>query len=378
MKRIINILILLASIFTISAQQDSLPSKFQFQGDFRFRVEEDWNSRKSDGTFRKDRTRLRYRLRSGFEYHPNLWASVGAGLRTGDPNKQQDPQLTLGDGFKEFGTLPFALEKAYFKIQKNEFTIWLGKNTFPFDKNNELFWSDNVFPEGIFIGKTLKLQSKIVSSLNIRGGHFIINARGTNLANDSYVQGLQLMGIFFNQRFKLFPSLYIFRNIQNIPDGNETFFLDYSILNMSANLKPIKKSSLIFEFDYLHNFENYDNDQEILSQFKNQKNGFVFGFGYGNLNKKKDWLFHFTYTSLQQYAVVDFLAQNDWARWDYSSYGSPDGRLSNYKGIEIVLGYKIAQNMVLKTKYYKVKQLVPYGSSLENGDRIRFDIDIKF
>ena len=131
------------------AQKDSTRTKLSFTGDFRFRVEQDWNSRKPDGTYRDDRTRLRYRARFGVSYDYKDWMSIGIRLRTGDPKKQQDPHLTLGDGFKEFSTLPIALEKVYANFSHKWFSAWIGKNTFPFEKQNELFWSDNVFPEGI-------------------------------------------------------------------------------------------------------------------------------------------------------------------------------------------------------------------------------------
>ena len=77
------------------AQNDSIKKKLSFTGDFRFRVEQDWDSRKADGTYRDDRTRLRYRARYGFSYEHKDWVSFGIRLRTGDPKKQQDPQLTL-------------------------------------------------------------------------------------------------------------------------------------------------------------------------------------------------------------------------------------------------------------------------------------------
>lgn len=80
----------LGIIFNLSAQ-NSVLSNIKFSGDFRFRVEQDWNSRKSDGTYRDDRSRLRYRARIGVGYKFNDWANVGVRVRTGDPKKQQDP-----------------------------------------------------------------------------------------------------------------------------------------------------------------------------------------------------------------------------------------------------------------------------------------------
>ncbi len=359
------------------AQEESKTKKFSIEGDFRFRVEQDWNSRKSDGTFREDRSRLRYRLRAGVRYQHNDWASVGARIRTGDPKKQQDPQLTLGDGFNEFGTLPIALEKAYFKAQKDGFTAWFGKNTFPYEKKNELFWSDNVYPEGVFLKKEFPLASGIVDEVSISGGHFIINARGTSFDEDSYFQGFQVISNLWGKRWRLYPGIYLFKNIQNIPDGAATFLFDYSIVHLGTSLKPFKSTPINVEIDYYQNLEDYDNNNSIPTDFRNQKTGWSLAVGYGSLKKRKDWLVKATYTHLERYAAVDFLAQNDWARWDYSSFDSPDGRLTNLKGLEFVLGHMIGKNMSLKMKYYWVQQLVPMGAATENGQRIRFDFDIK-
>ncbi|HAT65648.1 MAG TPA: hypothetical protein DCS66_13805, partial [Flavobacteriaceae bacterium] len=67
-----------------------------------------------------------------------------------------------------------------------------------------------------------------------------------------------------------------------------------------------------------------------------------------------------------------------WARWDYSSQGSLDGRLTNYKGLELMLGYMITDNIKVNSRYFMVEQLIPYGPFTETGQRIRFDVDIGF
>ena len=146
LKKTTYLLLLLLLPFAVFAQQDSIQKKLQFSGDFRFRIEQDWNSQKPDGTYRDDRTRLRYRARLGATYDFKKGISFGMRIRTGQPNKQQDPQLTLGD---QFSSLPIAFERIYANFNHNWLSAWIGKNTFPFEKQTELFWSDNVFPEGI-------------------------------------------------------------------------------------------------------------------------------------------------------------------------------------------------------------------------------------
>ncbi|WP_445730797.1 putative porin [Mariniflexile sp.] len=375
--RIIFFLFLISWPFTLISQNET-PSKLQFNADFRFRVEEDWNSKKSDGSFRDDRTRWRYKARAGFQYDYNHWASFGARIRTGNPMKQQDPQLTLGDDFSEFNILPIGFEKIYFKAEQDGYAFWIGKNTFPFEKQNELFWSDNVYPEGVFLKKKFKMQTGVLNNLDLSGGHFILRTNGTSLDKDSYFQGLQIATSLLDKKAKLYGGMYQFKNIPNIPDGAETFVFDYSILNIGTNISLLKSHDLNLELDYYNNLKNYGSNDSIAPNLKNQKRGFVTGLNIGHLSKKSDYAFKVTYSYLEKYAAVDFLAQNDWARWDYSSFNSPDGRLTNLKGVELVGSYLLDKNIKLTLKYYKVNQLITSGTAKETGDRIRLDLDVKF
>jgi hypothetical protein len=369
-------LLILSASTSLNAQIDSVMSKVTFELDYRFRAEQDWDSKKSDGSLREDRSRLRYRLRTGATYE-NKYYSVGVRLRTGDPNKQQDPQLTLGKGLKEFGTLPIGFEKAYFQYRKNNYKIWLGKNTFPFEKNNELFWSDNVFPEGVMLEKTIPVKSNLINKIKVTTGHFILSSNNTSFSKDAYFQSLQTSISLQNNNVKIFPSIYLFRNIPNIPDGDHSFLLNYSIFHLGTKFNLLKSKKLSLDFDYYQNLENLSMNANIDSDLIDQKTGFTIGLEYGKLEIKHDWLVKLTYANLQRYSILDYMAQNDWARWDYSSFNSPDGRLSNFQGIEMVFAYSISKKIKIVSKYYLVEQLVPYGISKETGQRIRFDIDIK-
>ncbi len=378
MRKFIYLALLLLLPVLVQAQSDSLKSKLDFTGDFRFRLEQDWDSRKADGTYRDDRTRLRYRVRFGAKYQYNSRLSFGLRLRTGQQHKQQDPQLTLGDGFNEFGTLPIGFEKIYFKSEHNGLLLWLGKNSFPFKKQNELFWSDNVYPEGVFISKLFNFESSIFETLKLSAGHFIISTKGTSLEKDNFFRGFQIHTTHLDNKLEFFPSIYYFKNTPNIPDGNETHLLDYSIIHFGTKVKLFPKPLINFELDVYHNVENYDSNELISDNFKKENNGFTSAIGIGALKEKNDLLFKVTYTHMERFSAVDFLAQNDWVRWDYSSSGSPDGRLTNFKGFEITAGYVIAKKLTLKLRYYNVNQIIPYGIAKENGNRLRLDLDIGF
>lgn len=358
------------------ASTDSILSRLSYEFDFRFRVEHDWSSRKSDGSYREDRTRLRYRFRAGAQYEKD-WYTIGFRVRTGTQRKQQDPQLTLGKGLQEFGTVPIGFEKIYFQGDLDLWKFWLGKNTFPFRKMNELFWSDNVYPEGVFIKKTFTLKSTVLDKIELSGGHFILNSNDGTLLDDGYLQGLQSHLTLLNKRIEIFPSLYLFRNIRDIPDGEHRALLDYSIVHLGARIQPMKTQPLYIEADFYQNVEDYAQEATIDTAFQDQGIGLVFGIQYGSIRERGDWMFKASYARLEKYSILDYMAQNDWARWDYSSYNSPDGRLSNLEGVEMVVAYALRKNIKLVTKMYFVEDLITRGAFHETGSRIRFDIDVR-
>lgn len=376
-KYAIVFLLWLLTVNWVYAQEEA-EKKLVFTGDFRFRVEEDWNSRKSDGGYRNDRTRLRYRARIGMNYTATDWASFGIKVRTGDPDKQQDPNLTLGEGLDEFSSLPIAFENLFFRAHYKWLDAWVGKNAFSFDKQNELFWSDNVFPEGIFVSGIFELEPKWIESIKFSAAHFVMRSNNEGLNKDSYIEVLQVTTKHWNNRLTLFPTYYYFNKMPNIPDGQGTFQFNYSIMHLGAKVLAFQAPKITVGLDLYQNLENYQKNDSIPEVLKDQKKGIVGSLVWGDLKLKGDFTVGAYYTYMERYAAVDFLAQNDWARWDYASSGSKDGRLTNFKGFEIDAGYRINKNMTLKMRYFMVDQLIPYGEYLENGNRIRFDLDIGF
>ena len=326
---------------------------------------------------RDNRTRFRYRARLGANYQVNSWATIGLRLRTGNPIKQQDPQLTLGAGNQEGGTLLVGLEKAFFKAKLGHWSFWLGKNSFPFKKSNELFWSDNVYPDGISAQRSLKFGEDHKHQIDVIAAHFIISASGRSLDKDGSFQGLQTNLSLWNKRLALWPSLFRFNNLPDIPDGGHTYLLDYMIFHLGSEFRILRDPKLTLGIDYYQNLEDYSKHPSIASSLADEKTGVALKIALGSLAKKGQWYSSLTLTDLQRFAAVDYQTQNDWARWDYSGFGSPDGRLTNMRGLEFVIAYAIRKNIKVTTKYYAVEQLVANGPFKENGQRIRFDIDIK-
>ena len=359
-------------------QSDSTYTGLKHTGDFRFRIEHDWNSQNSNGTLRNDRSRLRYRFRFGINYFLDKNSSFGGRLRSGNINDQQGPHITLGGNQGEFGLVQIGLEKLFYQYQNKNLKVWVGKNAIPLQKINELFWNDNVFPEGIGLKYKLKLKKKFIQSLGINAGHFIINSNNQTFNKDSYFQFFQLESNLLNKRITLFPALYYFNEIGNFPDGKQTHNLDYTILNFGSLFKVMKNSTFKLGIEYYTNLENYATEDSIPFNLRNQKRGFVISAKYGDVNEKGNWLIHLYYANLEKFAIVDYFAQNDWARWDYSSINATGSRISNFHGIELRVGYAIKEKFNLILRSYFVEELVKIGNFKENGSRIRLDLNIGF
>ncbi len=365
----------------VSAQVDTIVAKkLKFTSDFRFRIEHDWNGQRTDGSRPDDRSRLRYRFRFGLNYAFDQKSTFGARLRSGRLDDQQGPHVTLGGNNGEFGLVEIGLEKLFYQYKSNNVKAWVGKNTLPLKKLNELFWNDNVFPEGVAVTyAAYSNEESLLNKLSFNACHLIIQSTGQTFNRDRFAQFYQLDFAFFNNRLSFFPAFYMFRNLGNIPDGQETFELDYSILHLGTDFKLSKKPEFSLGLELYTNLEDYSDHQFIFSPFQDQTQGSVISAKLGTLKKKGDWHLHVYYAHLQRFSIVDYFAQNDWVRWDYSGLGAAGSRITNFQGFEFQIGYLIKENFDLILRAYTVTSLVRLENEFrERGQRVRLDLNIKF
>ena len=365
-------LLLLCCINSGLSQKDTITNKLDIYGDFRFRVEHDWNGIYFDGSEIPDRSRFRIRARMGFEYSLNNKMKIGAQLRTGRLNDQQGPHLTLGSSPGEFGLFPIGFEKAFFKYSYFKLNLVLGKQSFNFNKQNEIFWNDNVYPEGITFSTGL-----LEDVLKLNFAHYVSRSNSNFLWKDNYFQALQL-NFKSSNKSNSYISYYNFKSHPIFPDFKSRSTIDYKIVNLGGSLIFNQLNRIKIGTDLFLNVKNYDANSIIRNRFKKEKFGAVFLINYGELETKKDWLFRISYAFIQKYSVVDYYAQNDWARWDYSNVSAAGSRLSNFKGLEIRIGYAIEKNVNLILKTYFVEQIKEEIEFKEKGNRFRVDLDAKF
>ncbi len=371
------VFVLTLEVPVMAQMQEFSKKKLNLTGDFRYRFEQDWNSRFDDGTYRIDRFRMRFRLRFAFTYQVHKYVHFGGGVRTGVATNMQSPHINVG--YNGFTSAPFNIDKAYIKGSYKWLWGWLGKNSFPFWKQNELFWDDDVNPEGVTIGGKF---SKGNLKLNPTIGYYVTNhdqlveyvdgtmimaqIAGTHKINDKLTMDI---AVAYNQM----------DNIFDIPEHlGGTKRINYKFIIVGARAKISQKRPLELGLDYFGNMEDYTNNPNIENHYKDQKNGFVGHIQVGNSTDKGDWLFGYYFAYKQKYSVVDYYGEDDWVRW-----GNVDrNRNTNYSGHEFRLAYTIAPGFIAMLRAYTVeaivKRLENNAITTETGSRIRLDIDIEF
>lgn len=366
---VISVFVLSTSAYTDTNIQDD---RLKLYGDVRLRLESDWDSTKSDGTERDDRDRMRGRLRFGFDYKYNDIVLFGGRLRTGSPESQQSPHVTLGDDSKP---KKFNIDKLYIRANIANVQVWGGKNSFPFWKQNELFWDNDVTPEGVAASYRLELGSS--SRLDINTGAFILSDSGASNRFNKKTRLLagQAVGTWKLSRVGINASAGYFDFNDNPAEDNPALLnLDYRIwvLSFKSVIKNLPKP-LILGIDYMKNTANYS-----TSMFnRNETTGYVFSVKYGGLKNKGDWLLGYYYAHIEKYAVVPYFAQDDWLRWGSST----QTKSSNFKGHEFRAAYAFGPKFNLVARLYLVNGITPESASAnskEDGNRFRLDLNIGF
>ncbi len=349
--------------------------KLNLYGDVRLRAEMDMDSDKSTkGQARDDRDRLRFRLRFGFDYQHSDHFSFGGRLRSGSAASAQSPHSTMGDGF-----IPKTvnIDKAYIKGNYGSGFYWFGKNSFHFWKQNELFWDDDVTPEGFALSHTFKLGEN--SGFTANGGYFVLDG-----AEGSFTFGDQAKMIGAQAALKTFFGEIPFQAAAGIFNFNENSDstnidaalsdLNYNIIVIGANLAlknfplPVKVG-----FDFMTNTEDYKG--KLFND--DQTTGYVGSIKVGGLKNGGDWHFAYYFAHIEQYAIVANFAQDDWLRWGSATVA----RSSNFQGHEFRIARAISgkSNLVLRVYLVEgIKLRNATATQKETGTRARLDWNIKF
>ena len=351
-------------------------------GDFRVRLEQDWDSLNGDGTKRDDRLRLRVRVRAGFNVRiDDNWSAVVA-ARSGPDLSQQSPHITIVD-FEGGPTGPyeFNLDHWYLKYGSGGFDAWIGRNAMSYWHQDDLFVFDNVTYPGL--GASYKHD--------VGGGHLTWNlnyvalpvgmqaSSGTGLLGQIVYErdfedwGLTLAGGYFDTDAD-----------PDDPDGQtlltENNTRDYSAMNLMAQFRSqIRGLPYFIGLDVMHNFEDYENAPVgSFSQFhKDARDGYVIEFVLGDKGEQGDWQVGYYYSYLEALSAHSSYIADDWVRWGDAN----QVRATNLKGSELRAIYSFSSTMNIFARLFFVDaiDLLEAGDTTkETGNRFRVDFNIAF
>ena len=350
---------------------------FRVYADFRSRLESDQDSQTSSGVPRDDRTRARIRARIGLTFKPTDMFSFEVRLRSGSDASHQSPHITIVDfDGNDTGDADFNPDKWYLKAARNDVWVWIGRNSLPAWKQNELFWDDDVTLAGFGGGLKLDLGG---SELALNGGYFALP-----VGMQAFSGNLGAGQIVFSTRLgasdlKAAGGVFRFDSDRDDADGarllNRNGARDYTIWVGSLEAKFTLGSGgkpLAIGLDVMHNSQNYaaTNPDPFTAANRKERDGFVLSARYGGLKKKNDWLAGYYYAHIETFAVHSSYAQDDWMRWGSAT----ETRASNFKGHEFRLAYAFSGKMNLVARLYVVEAI----TTVEDGIRGRLDFNIKF
>jgi hypothetical protein len=362
---------LLAGLTPSLAQYGSGP-RHDFYGDLRFRMERDWDSQRDDGSEREDRLRGRIRFRLGYRYDPPNPFALEVRLRTGHTDSQQSPQITIKDwdGNPKGGrTLVF--DKWYIAFSNPFRGLWLGRNSLPFWKQNELFLDDDVTLAGA------GYQQRFGGA----NGRFVLNLAYAELPDGMEEFNGKLGGGQFVVEtrsnpidFTLAAGGYVFdgeEGARYLRNGNGD--RDYTIWIGSVQARFMRAGQpWTVGIDVMHNSKSYDEDDPdfFTAANRDETEGFVGSIRVGQLRRRGNWLAGYTYARIETLAVNASFAQDDWVRWGDATQTDS----SDLKGHEFRGGYALSEKSNVLLRVYLVEAI----TSEQDGKRARLDLNFKF
>lgn len=348
-------------------------SSIDWYGDVRLRVEQDWDSQTSSGAARSDRLRGRYRFRLGAKVSFDDDWTGGVRWRTGNSRSQQSPHLTFDSdsgGSDEFDGM---LDKYFVQFADGDRSVWIGRNSLPFWKQNEFFWDDDVTPTGVAGTFTNSNGSgKFVTSI----GAFTLPDGGWGL-NGTMVSGQIRYTKTIEEDGTEMTLAFGLHRLEGESGAEELIsnngMRDYFLANLGAQWAgKLGNRNAVLGMDLFKNLESYTLDEldPFLQAHADEDFGYVLSFQLGQTKEPGDWQFGYYYAHIETFAVNASYAQDDWVRFGSATQTAG----SDCKGHEFRLSYSIAPKVNVVARLFDVDSI----TSIQDGKRFRLDLNWKF
>jgi hypothetical protein len=359
---------MVAALGQAAASEDEAGTLF-WRGDLRLRYESDF-----DGTGVDDRHRGRMRARVGADYQFNPSTKLGARLRTGNRHSQQSALLTfVNDQGADNDPLDFVLDQLYVAFDGSGWNAWAGRNAFPFWKQNELFWDDDVTLTGA--SGDINLMK---SPGNLTGSVGVFKLPDGGYGLHGLMSAGQIMyRVDLAETVRLTSSAGIYRmdgreGASYLRNGNGA--RDYLIGSISLQLKcNLGGMPVALGADCYSNLEDYspESPDSFTAMHHDEKDGYVLSIVVGGLDEPGDWLLGYYNARIEALAVNASFAQDDWLR-----FGGRNGQTdsSDFKGHEFRIARAISESLNLTARYFVVDAL----SGVRGSNRFRLDLNWAF
>jgi len=363
-------------------EDDAKPPLLDPYGDFRLRMEQDWDSRQGDGTELDDRLRLRFRLRGGLIVNVTDRWSARVQLRSGPHDSQQSPHITIYDfDGGSNGPYQFNFDYWYAAYRHEGLEIWAGRNELSFDHQDDLFLIDNVTFAGVGGSYRHELGQ---GRLSVAANYVALPAGMRNFSGTSFIGQVGYDRDWDQLGFSVAAGVFASRADPDDPDGEllltENNTRDYDLLNLQAQFRTTAFGQpLRLGADYSRNFKDYGGAPAgSFSEFhRDHLDGYVVEALWGASESGGDWQLGYYYSHVEALAANSSYIQDDWARWGTST----QARLTNMKGSEFRVLYTItpSQNIFARLFFVDAIDLLQPGDTfLEDGKRFRIEYNIAF
>lgn len=350
--------------------------KFSAYGDLRLRMESDMHGKDAEGDAVEDRSRTRIRVRTGLKYRPNDWLTFDARIRTGANDVHQSPHITIYDfDDNPKGAADVHFDKWYVQAKNKHYWGWVGRNSFPFWSQDEIFWDEDATLLGIAGGTKHTLQD--IGDISASAGYFALPVGmydfSGSLSAGEIVYSKPVNGVTYS----LGSNLFHFHPDQDDDDAtrllNHNGLRKYTIATLNAKLDwEFNHIPLGAEIDLLHNLQHYSatDSDPFTALHHDDRSGYVLSFSAGDLKKKGHWLAAYYYAYVETFAVNSSYAQDEWVRWGARG----ETRASNLQGHQLNAGYAVTDNLNILARFYLAEAI----TTEERNDRFRIDLNYKF
>jgi hypothetical protein len=381
---LITILLLSVQSPVFAALQIDDAGTFFIYGDTRLRLEKDWDSYRGDGSQRSDRSRARIRARLGVLWRPVEWLEFNVRARTGNDDHQQSGHVTIADfNGNDRGASDINLDKWYGQVKWKSLSVWAGRNSKPWWKQNSLFWDDDATPRGVGLVFSQDLGP---GQLTLNSGVFDMPAGMQHYTGDAWSS--QLVWAQDGNDFGFTTSGGLVKIEADAESGDYATrtllqgnaLRDYQVWVFSGQLRfNALPRKLHLGADYLHNAQSYaGNDPDPFTAFhKDDVDGYTVQAIYGDTKDRGDWLVGAYYVWLQALSLHNSYAQDDWVRWGNSDQATS----SNFKGPELRAGLGLGHNANVIARLFLVRAMdkdLPDDQRRQTAKRLRVDINWKF